>query len=153
MAFPFAPIYTAAFSAIAKEKANRATGIINLARKVGGSTGAAIVTTMLARRAQFHQGVLVCRATAGHSAYRNLMVHATHRFLARGSSPTHATRAAQALIYDMIQREASVKAFIDDFCLLGVIFLAMIPVVSYYENHGAGEAFSQNRAGPLPIET
>jgi DHA2 family multidrug resistance protein len=129
MAFLFVPINTAAFSSIAKEKANRATGIINLARNVGGSTGIAIVTTMLARRAQFHQCVLVSHATAAHSAYRDLLENAAHRFLAAGSSPAHAARQAEALIYEIIQREAAVKAFIDDFWLLGVVFLAMIPVV------------------------
>ena len=93
--------------------------------------GIAIVTTMLARRGQFHQGVLVSHVTAAHSQYRNLVEHATHRFLAQGSSPTHAARQAQALIYAIIQREATVKAFIDDFWLLGVIFVAMIPVVLF----------------------
>jgi MFS transporter, DHA2 family, multidrug resistance protein len=139
MAFLFVPINTAAFSSIAKEKANRATGIINLARNIGGSTGIAIVTTMLARRAQFHQSVLVSHAAAAHSAYRDLLENAAHRFLAQGSSPTHAARQAQALIYTVIQREATVKAFIDDFWLLGVIFLAMIPVVLFMRTTVGGK--------------
>jgi len=143
MAFLFVPINTAAFSSIAREKANRATGIINLARNIGGSTGIAIVTTMLARRAQFHQSVLVGHATAGASAYRNLVEHAAHRFLAQGSSPTFAARQAQALVYSMVQREASVKAFVDDFRLLGIIFLAMIPVVLFMRT-------KMRRNRPLP---
>jgi len=129
LAFLFVPVNTAAFSSIAKEKANRATGIINLARNIGGSTGIAIVTTMLARRAQFHQSVLVSHASAAHSAYSSLLENAAHRFIAQGSSPAHAARQAQALIYVLIQREASMKAFIDDFWLLGAVFLAMIPIV------------------------
>ena len=72
--------------------------------------------------------MLVCRATVGPSAYRELMEPATwstpHTVF---SSPAHATRQGQALIYAVIQREDSVKSFIDDFWLLGVIFLAMIP--------------------------
>jgi DHA2 family multidrug resistance protein len=143
MAFLFVPINTAAFSSIAREKANRATGIINLARNIGGSTGIATVTTMLARRAQFHQSVLVGHATAGSSAYRNLVEHAAHRFLAQGSSPTYAARQAQALVFTIVRREASVKAFVDDFWLLGVIFLAMIPVVLFMKTKVRG-----NRALP-----
>jgi hypothetical protein len=38
-----------------KEKTDYASGIINLARNIGGSSGIAVVTTMLARRTQFHQ--------------------------------------------------------------------------------------------------
>jgi DHA2 family multidrug resistance protein len=131
MAFLFVPINTAAFSSIAKEKANRATGIINLARNIGGSMGIAIVTTILARRAQFHQGVLVSHASAAHSAYLNLVERAAHRFFAQGSSPTHATQQAQGLVYAIIQREATVKAFLDDFWVLGLIFLGMIPIVLF----------------------
>jgi DHA2 family multidrug resistance protein len=128
MAFLFVPVNTAAFSSIAKEKANRATGIINLARNIGGSTGIAIVTTMLARRAQFHQSVLVSHATAALPAYRDLLENAAHRFIAQGSSAAYAARQAQALVYAIIQREATMKAFIDDFRLLGAVFLAMIPI-------------------------
>ena len=93
---------------------------------------------MLARRAQFHQSVLVSHATAAHPAYRDLLENAAHRFLAQGASPTHAAWQAQALMYTIIQREATVKAFIDDFWLLGVIFLAMIPVVLFMRTKGGG---------------
>ena len=87
MAFLLVPINTAAFSSMAKEKFNRATGIINLARNIGGYTGIAMVTAMLARRAQFHRGVLVRDASAAHSAYRNLLDHAADRFIAQGIKP------------------------------------------------------------------
>ena len=52
LAFLFVPLNTLAFSFLPKEKINRATGLINLARNIGGSSGIAVVTTMLARRAQ-----------------------------------------------------------------------------------------------------
>ena len=53
LAFLFVPINTLAFAFVPKEKTNYATGIINLARNIGGSCGIAMVSTMLARRAQF----------------------------------------------------------------------------------------------------
>jgi DHA2 family multidrug resistance protein len=55
LAFLFVPISTVAFAFIPKERTNYATGLFNLARNVGGSAGIATVTTLLARRAQFHQ--------------------------------------------------------------------------------------------------
>jgi DHA2 family multidrug resistance protein len=129
MAFLFVPINTMAFAALPKEQANRATGIINLARNVGGSTGIAMVTTLLARRSQFHQSVLVSHVNAGGAAYRSLLEHATHMFLSRGSDPVHVTRQAQALLYGLVGRQASMQAFVDNFWMLGIIFLAIIPVV------------------------
>ncbi len=70
MAFLFVPINVMAFYFIPKEKFNNATGIINLARNIGGSFGIANVVTLLARRTQFHQGMLVSHMTPFDSAYR-----------------------------------------------------------------------------------
>jgi len=55
IAFLFVPINTAAFAFVPKEKVNNCTGLINLARNIGGSAGIATATTILARRQQFHQ--------------------------------------------------------------------------------------------------
>ena len=65
LAFLFVPLNTLAFSRLPKEKANSATGLINLARNIGGSAGIAMVTTELARRSQFHQQILHCMAAPG----------------------------------------------------------------------------------------
>ena len=70
MAFLFVPINVMAFYFIPKEKFNNATGIINLARNIGGSFGIANVVTLLARRTQFHQGMLVSHMTPFDSAYQ-----------------------------------------------------------------------------------
>ena len=54
LAFLFVPINTAAYAFLPKEKNNAASGLMNLARNIGGSVGISIVTTMLDRRQQFH---------------------------------------------------------------------------------------------------
>jgi DHA2 family multidrug resistance protein len=129
MAFLFVPLNTIAFSSIAKEKANNATGLINLARNIGGSAGIATVTSVLSRRSQFHQSTLVSHVNSLNNAYRAMLEHTTHLFVSKGSDPVEAVRQAQALIYRLVQREAMMKAFIDDFRLLGMLFLAAIPIM------------------------
>jgi DHA2 family multidrug resistance protein len=129
MAFLFVPLNTMAFSSIAKEKANSATGLINLARNVGGSAGIATVTTILARRSQYHQSVLISHLTPAHENYRTFLERATQVFAGHGASGPQALHQAQGLLYQMVQREASMQAFIDGFWVLGVIFLAIIPVM------------------------
>jgi len=129
MAFLFVPLNTMAFSSIAKEKANSATGLINLARNVGGSAGIATVTTLLARRSQYHQSVLVSHLTAGNETCRRFLEQTTHLLIGKGTSAADAAHQAQGVLYGMVQREASMKAFIDGFWMLGVIFLAIIPVM------------------------
>ena len=58
LAFLFVPINTVAYSYLPPEKNNAASGLINLARNVGGSVGISFVTTMLDRRTQFHRAQL-----------------------------------------------------------------------------------------------
>ena len=59
MACMFIPLSTAAMSHLAREKMGNATSIFNLMRNIGGSVGIAVMTTLLARRQQFHRNRLV----------------------------------------------------------------------------------------------
>jgi DHA2 family multidrug resistance protein len=127
MAFLFVPINVMAFYFIPKEKINNATGIINLARNIGGSVGIAGVVTMLARRAQFHQAVLVSHMTPLDSAYQAMLSGAKQVLLAQGSDPVQAAHQAQGLAYGLLMRHATMLAFLDDFWLMAVASLGMIP--------------------------
>jgi DHA2 family multidrug resistance protein len=127
MAFLFVPINVMAFYFIPKEKINNATGIINLARNIGGSFGIAGVVTMLARRAQFHQTVLVSHMTPLDSAYQAMLIGAKQMLVAQGSDPVQAGRQAQGLAYGLLMRHASMLAFLDDFWLMAIVILGMIP--------------------------
>ena len=129
LAFLFVPLNTLAFSFVPKEKINRATGLINLARNIGGSSGIAMVTTMLARRSQFHQNVLISHLTPSDSNYREMIDHAARMLRAQGSSAPQAVEQAHALLYQLVQRESAMMAFLDNFWLLGVTFVALIPVM------------------------
>jgi DHA2 family multidrug resistance protein len=127
MAFLFVPINVMAFYFVPKEKINNATGIINLARNIGGSVGIAGVVTMLARRAQFHQAVLVSHMTPLDSAYQAMLSGAKQMLVAQGSNPVQAAHQAQGLAYGLLMRQASMLAFLDDFWLMAVATLGMIP--------------------------
>ena len=82
LAFLFVPLNTLAFSYIAKSKINNATGLINLARNLGGSCGIAGIMTLLSRRIQFHRGRLVEHLTPFDTAYREAMAGIQHMFSA-----------------------------------------------------------------------
>jgi DHA2 family multidrug resistance protein len=129
LAFLFVPINTMAFYFIPKEKVNNATGIINLARNIGGSFGIANVVTLLARRAQFHQSVLVSHMTPLDPGYQSMLRGAQQMMFAHGSDPAYAATQANGLAYGILQRQATMLAFVDNFWLMGVTFLAMIPLM------------------------
>ena len=58
-AFMFVPVSQLAYSYLPANKNNKGSSLTNLCRNWGGSFGIAFVTTMIQRRAQYHQSVLV----------------------------------------------------------------------------------------------
>jgi len=129
LAFLFIPINVSAFAYVAKEKTNMGTGIINLARNIGASVGIATVTTMLERRTQFHQAHLVEHVNRLNPALATMTNGTTARLISHGSSAAHAAAQAQGMVYNIVQRQSAMLAFVDNFKMLGVIFLAVIPIL------------------------
>jgi MFS transporter, DHA2 family, multidrug resistance protein len=129
MAFLFVPINTAAYAFLPREKNNAASGLMNLARNIGGSVGISLVTTMLDRRTQVHQNYLSSHLSASNPAFQSMMHGATQAMRAHGASAAYATQQAYALIEGTVQRQATMLAYIDDFRLLAWAILAMIPMV------------------------
>ena len=59
LGFLFVPITLVAYIGISPEKNNSVAGIVNFMRNMGSSVGTSLVTTLIARRSQFHQARLV----------------------------------------------------------------------------------------------
>src|SRR5271167_235707 len=129
MAFLFVPINTAAYAFLPRDKNNAASGLMNLARNIGGSVGISVVTTMLDRRTQKHLNDLAARLTAGNAALQNMIRGASRAMMAHGANAAFATQQAYALIEGTVQRQATMLAYIDDFRLLGIAILLMVPLV------------------------
>ena len=127
LAFLFIPINTAAYSYLPREKNNAASGLINLSRNIGASVGISFVTTMLTRRAQFHQTALTAHATAYSSQFNNTVQGMSQSFAASG--PIAAQHQAYGQLYGSILRQTSMIAYLDNFWLLGLSALVMIPFV------------------------
>ena len=121
LAFLFVPINTAAYAFIPPGKNNAASGLINLARNIGGSVGISFVTTMLARRAQVHQSNLTARLNSGNGQFQAAITNTTHTLIAHGSSPTEAARQAYGIIAFNLNRQATMLAYVDNFWILGCL--------------------------------
>jgi len=128
-AFLFVPINVMAFYFVPRGKMNNASGLINLARNIGASTGISFVTTMLDRRAQFHQNVLTENLQPGNHHYQATLHHLTGILAARGADVAHALTQAQALVYGEMQRQATMLAFVDDFRINGTICVCVLPLL------------------------
>jgi DHA2 family multidrug resistance protein len=129
MAFLFVPINTAAYAFLPRDKNNAASGLMNLARNIGGSVGISVVTTMLDRRAQVHLTNLSSHLSPTNPALQSMIQATAGAMRARGASAAGATQQAYALIQGVVARQATMLAYIDCFWLLGVAILLMVPMV------------------------
>ncbi len=128
LAFLFVPINTAAYAFIPRDKNNAASGLINLARNIGGSVGISFVTTMLDRRSQFHQSRLAAHLNPGSIPLRAALRGISQAFFVRGSAPALAAQQSQKLLEVMVGRQAAMLAYIDDFKILAISALCMVPL-------------------------
>src|SRR6202023_1888617 len=99
MAFLFVPINTAAYAFLPREKNNAASGLMNLARNIGGSVGISLVTTMLDRRTQVHLNDLSRHLSASNPTFQSMLQSTTQAMRAHGASAAFATQQA----YDLIE--------------------------------------------------
>jgi DHA2 family multidrug resistance protein len=127
LAFLFIPINTAAYSYLPREKNNVASGLINLFRNIGASVGISFVTTMLARRSQFHQSILAARANGYSSQFHTAIQGASQLYMSGGA--VTAQQQSYGQLYGSILRQANMIAYLDNFWMLGVSALVVIPFV------------------------
>jgi DHA2 family multidrug resistance protein len=129
MGFFFIPLTTLTMSTIRKEEMGNATSIFNLVRNLGGSFGVAFVTTMLARREQFHQTHLVSNLTPYNPAYQLAVQQGTQALQLKGLDATQAQQGAMANIYHDLLRQASMLGYNDAFFFTCVIMILAVPLV------------------------
>jgi MFS transporter, DHA2 family, multidrug resistance protein len=120
LGFLFVPITLVAYIGIAPEKNNAVAGIINFMRNMGSSVGTSLVTTLIARRSQFHQLRLVEKARVDNPNFANAAQGLTQHFVNAGLGRHEALATAYARIYQSLQAQAGTLAYIDTFMVLSV---------------------------------
>src|SRR5437763_12493336 len=129
MALLFVPLTTVAMDAIPRERMGNATSLFNLMRNIGGSIGIATTGTMLARNNQSTTALLGANVTPYDPASQSMLARMQAAFMAAGADATTAASRANAAMFGMVQRQASMVSFVGIFQLLGVVFIAMVPLL------------------------
>jgi DHA2 family multidrug resistance protein len=129
LGFLFVSLSTVSFARIAKDRMGNATGMYNLMRNLGGSMGISFVTTLVARRTQADMAVLGASVTPLSPASSQAFEAMRDLLMNQGAEATTAVQQAYAALSNMIQRQAGMLSFITAFRLLGMLFLAVIPLI------------------------
>jgi DHA2 family multidrug resistance protein len=140
MALLFVPLTTVSMAAIERNRMGYATSLFNLMRNIGGSIGIAITGTMLQRQRQVTGSQLGEHVTIYDDITRTLFEQIRAGLIASGSDAVTATQRTYAVLHGMLLREASMVSFVMLFRVLGVVFLALIPLVALMSKPKSGGA-------------
>ena len=120
LGFLFVPITLVAYVGITPEKNNAVAGMVNFMRNMGSSVGTSLVTTLIARRSQFHHLRLVEHARIDNPNFANTVQGLTQHFADAGLGRHEASATAYASIYRSLQAQAASLAYVDTFMVLCV---------------------------------
>src|SRR5262249_29783383 len=126
------PLTTMTMATLSREHIGNATGIYSLMRNLGGSLGISFSTMLLTRGAQAHQATLVSHLTPYDPMYQQRLEQ-IQGALSSQMDPAAAAAQANAMIYGMTLRQASLLAFIDGFWLLLLLCVCCIPLVFLFK--------------------
>ena len=132
LGFLFVPLNNAAYIYIPKNQTDNATGLFNMIRNEGASLGIAVLTTMYARRSQFHRSRLVENIYPGNPAMDRTLDALQQARMARGGVSAPVARdQAMGMIGQMIDGQSRVMAYLDCFWLYFLLALAVFPMLLF----------------------
>lgn len=127
--FLFVSTLAVAFSDIPVGESSNASAIVSLMKNLGGSFGISLVTSYLEHRQQIEQSCLVSHMTPDHAGYllglneyAEAIRNAHIPSLLNDSTLTHGMLMK---MYQELQCQADILAYIDTFRLLGILFLLL----------------------------
>jgi len=134
----FVPTTMAGYIGVPAEKGDSVSGIVNFMRNIGGSIGTSLVTTVTARRAQYHQQILVGHVTQDGSSFRQSL-HALSGHVAHyGHSLPDAKREAIGRLYAMVDHQARTLSYMDTYWVLAILGCAMFFLALFLKKNDPG---------------
>jgi DHA2 family multidrug resistance protein len=125
----FLPLSLAALAPLPREEVGAGTGFFNLTRQLGGSFGIALLTLSLDHQRAVHRAHLVESLTLTDPRLQQRLAELQLGLASRpGGGSTLAERALQLLSLQ-VDQQAALLAYGDVFRLVGLLFLAVIPLV------------------------
>jgi DHA2 family multidrug resistance protein len=145
MGFLFVPLTIATLTGLRGRDIADGTGLFGLFRQLGGSAGIAVLSTFLDNRASFHRAILVENINVYSTTVMRYLAGMTSMFMAKGAPLAIARQQALSLINMSVQGQAMILSYEDAFLVIGVIFIAAMPLLLLFKK-------SQDKTPPIPVE-
>jgi MFS transporter, DHA2 family, multidrug resistance protein len=131
LGFLFVPLSTVTLGTLPPEQRTEGAGLYNLSRNIGSSVGISVVTSLLTENTQANHADIVAHVTAVNRMFESPTI-------AQFWNPF--TDAGRAALDAMITRQAQIIAYIDDFKLLMIATLVVIPLLIVFKKASDGGA-------------
>ena len=133
LGFLFVPLSTVTLATLPPEQRTEGTGLFNLLRNIGSSVGISVVNSLMTLNTQANHADIVQHVTAVNRVFENPAI-------AQFWNPT--TDPGRAALDAVITQQAQIIAYIDDFKLLMIATLVVIPLLVVFKKPrgGGGEA-------------
>ncbi len=125
----FMPLSIATLGPLQKKDIPAGAGFYSLTRQLGSSIGIALITTMLARRENIHQAVLVEHVSNFRQPALDRMSALAGGFSQHGGSALVGHEGALKAIDRIIGAQSAVLAYEDIFFYVAVLFVLSLPLV------------------------
>jgi len=137
LGFLFLPLSVVTLATLRPQLRAEGAGFSTLARNIGSSVGISVVNALLTRNTQVNHAVIAKSVAAVNRVFED---PAVARFWNPG------TAAGRAALDGVITRQAQIIAYIDDYKLLMVATLAVIPLLLVFSRPSSGGGAGHARA-------
>jgi MFS transporter, DHA2 family, multidrug resistance protein len=131
LGFLFVPLSAATLAMLSPEQRTEGAGLYSLSRNIGSSVGISVVNALLTRNTQINHAEIAQHVTAVNRAFENPPVTQFWNPL---------TAAGRAALDAVITRQAQIIAYIDDYKLLMIATLAVLPLLIVFKKAPRGSA-------------
>jgi len=130
----FIPLTTVALTNIPRHNLADATGLNSLLRQIGGSIGLAVFASLIPRFDQAARSGLVSHLSATRPEVVARLGRISGVLQSRGYSLDDARQAAERVLSGLVQRQAAVLSFEKLFLLAGIVFLGVLPLLTFLKS-------------------
>jgi DHA2 family multidrug resistance protein len=131
LGFLFVPLSTVTLSTLSAERRAEGAGLYNLSRNIGSSVGISVVDSLLTQNTQVNHAEIAQHVTSVNRVFEDPMI-------ARFWNPISA--AGRAALDAVITQQAQIIAYIDDYKLLMIATIAILPLLIVFRRPSGGTA-------------
>ena len=128
LGFLFLPVATLLYVGLRPQDSDQAASISSLARNLGGSVGISVIINAVIRDSQIQQTHLVDNITPASSQYRHWIDTMSGVLAPHGGADGTILTLAQARLYELLQSQASLLAYLHAHFLMALLMVVMIPL-------------------------